>query len=475
MKTRQMVRVAASLRWLVLAVFVLAAGCAGTPGIDGPVQAQAPKNIIIMFADGAAPTQWEFGRYTARHLRNEGFAVTDVVFREGTLGLMSTYSLDSFVTDSAASASSMSTGYKVSNFAISTGADGRRYPTLMQIAKERGKRIGLATTATIYDASPAAFSVNVPNRGDYQAIVDQYLKLEPDVLMGGGAEYFLPASAGGKRKDGLDVIAAFAGKGWQVVRDTAALNVASGTRMLGLFAAEDMDLELDRDAAKEPTTAEMTAAALKTLTRDSPNGFVLFVENENTDTAGHLNDAAALMRALWAFDMAVQVALDFQRGSPDTLVIVVGDHETGGLSPTYALRDLSSTASKNRFNADIAHLKMLEKITLSFAGMIEQLGPKPTAEQLDALVAKYYPGFRMDPDLREAILKRQPLERNFTNPVASALSRMVSRQTGVYWGTGGHTVEPVAIGAIGPGAKLFHGYQDNTDFAKNLRRLIGVQ
>jgi alkaline phosphatase len=293
--------------------------------------------------------------------------------------------------------------------------------------------------------------------------------------MGGGAEYFLPASAGGKRKDGLDVIAAFAGKGWQVVRDTAALNVASGTRMLGLFAAEDMDLELDRDAAKEPTTAEMTAAALKTLTRDSPNGFVLFVENENTDTAGHLNDAAALMRALWAFDMAVQVALDFQRGSPDTLVIVVGDHETGGLSPTYALRDLSSTASKNRFNADIAHLKMLEKITLSFAGMIEQLGPKPTAEQLDALVAKYYPGFRMDPDLREAILKRQPLERNFTNPVASALSRMVSRQTGVYWGTGGHTVEPVAIGAIGPGAKLFHGYQDNTDFAKNLRRLIGVQ
>ena len=69
----------------------------------------------------------------------------------------------------------------------------------------------------------------------------------PDVLMGGGAEYFLPAKAGGKRKDAVDVIAAFAGKGWQVARDTAALNAASAARVLGLFSHEDLDLELDRE------------------------------------------------------------------------------------------------------------------------------------------------------------------------------------------------------------------------------------
>lgn len=473
MKTRILAAVATLFQWLMLAGAALAAGCAGVP--PGDAQVQTPKNIIIMFADGAAPTQWEFGRYTARHFRNEGFAVTDVVLREGTLGLLSTHSLDSFVTDSAAAASSMSTGYKVNLFAVSMGPDGQRYPTLMQLARERGKRIGIVTTASVYDASPAAFSVNTRNRDDSQGIVDQYLKLEPDVLMGGGAEYFLPATAGGKRRDVLDVIAAFAGKGWQVARDTAALNSASAARVLGLFANDHMALELDRDAAKEPTTAEMTTAALKALERDNAKGFVLFIENENTDTAGHLNDAAALMRALWAFDKAVQVALEFQRRSPDTLVIVAADHETGGLSPTYALRDLSSTAGKNIFNLDARRLSMLEPISLSIAGMIEKLGPKPTAENLDALVAKHYPGFRLDADLREAILKRQPLERNFTNPVASALGRMVSRQTGVYWGTGGHTVEPVAIGAIGPGAKLFHGYQDNTEFAKHLQRLLGAQ
>ena len=473
MNTRLPAQVARLLQWAVLTVAALVAGCAGAP--PGETRAQAPKNIIIMFADGTAPTQWEFGKYTARHLRNEGFAVTDVVMREGTLGLLSTHSLDSFVTDSAAAASAMSTGYKVNNFVISMSPDGRRYSTLMRIAKERGRRIGLVTTATVYDASPAAFSVNAPDRGDAQSIVDQYLKLEPDVLMGGGAQYFLPAAAGGKRKDALDVISAFSGKGWQVVRDTAGLNAAASARVLGLFANDDMDLELDRDPLKEPSSAEMTVAALKALERSNTNGFVLFVENENTDTAGHLNDAAALMRALWAFDKAVQAALDFQRRSPDTLIIIAGDHETGGLSPTYALRDLSSTSGKNRFNADIPHLKMLEAINLSIAGMAEQLGARPTAEALDLLVAKHYPGFKLDTDLREAILKRQPLERNFTNPTAGALSRMVSRQTGIYWGTGGHTVEPVAIGAIGPGAALFHGYQDNTDFAKNLRRLLGAQ
>ena len=459
-------------RGLLLLVAVLAAGCAGTP--VGYGQAGTPKNIIIMFADGTAPTQLEFGKYTARHLRNESFAVTDIMLREGTLGLLSTHPANAFITDSAAGASAMSTGHKVNNFAISMTPDGQRHTTLMQAAKARGKRIGIVTTATVYDASPAAFSVNAADRGDTQSIVDQYLQLEPDVLLGGGADYFLPAKAGGKRKDNTDVIAAFAGKGWQVVRNTAALNANSAARLLGLFSDKDLDLELDRDAAQEPSTAEMTTAALKALERDNPNGFVLFVENENTDTAGHANDAAALMRALWAFDKAVQIAIDYQRSHPDTLVLVAADHETGGLSPTYAQIDMSSMSSKNRLYVNVARLKMLEGITLSIKGMAEKLGKKPTNEMLDALLAKHYPGFRIDADLREAMMKGQPLERNFPYLVTStALSRMVSRQTGIYWGTGGHTAQPVAIGAIGPGAVLFHGYQDNTEFAQHLQRLLG--
>ncbi len=446
-------------------------GCAVLPA-DG-TQTAYPKNIIIMFADGAAPTQWEFGRYSSALLRQQAFATTDIVFKQGTLGLATTHPHGAFVTDSAAAGSAMSTGHKVENGAVSIMPDGKPVRTVMEAAKASGKRIGLVTTATVYDATPAAFSIHAKSRRDSQPLVDQYLALEPDVLMGGGAEYFLPATApGGKRKDGKDVIAAFRAKGWQVARSGAEMRAASGPRLLGLFADDDMDFEIDRDAAKEPTTAEMATAALKALSQASPNGFVLLVENENIDTAGHANDAASLMRALWAFDDAVKVALEFQRTSPDTLIIITGDHETGGFSPTYALKDLSSLASSNRYYSGDSHLQMLARITMSLNMVKEKLGDKPNGAVLDELLAKHFPGFTLDKDLRESILENRPLERNTFYLPQNILGRMIARQTGYYWGTAGHTPEPVAIGAIGPGEQLFRGYQDNTDFGKSLHRLI---
>jgi alkaline phosphatase len=433
--------------------------------------ADVPRNIIIMFADGAASAQWDFGRYSSGVLRQQPFATTEVVFRQGVVGLLATSPADAYVTDSAAAASAMSTGFKVKNGAISITPDGGSPRTVMEAAKAAGKRIGLVTTATVYDATPAAFALHAASRRDSQALVSQLLALEPDVLMGGGADYFLPEGVpGGKRKDGQDVIAAFRARGHAVARTPAELAAVSGPRLLALFADDDMDFEVERDPAREPTTAEMATAALKALGQPSPNGFVLLVENENVDTAAHRNDAAALMRALWAFDDAVKVALDFQRRHPDTLVIVTGDHETGGFSPTYALRDPASSGS--RFYSGDEHLRMLERITMSFDTLKARLGTPPSGEVLDRLLAQHFPGFRLDPDLRALLLAGKTDERNFSYPVQNPLGRMVARQTGYYWGTSGHTPQPVLVGALGPGAPLFHGYQDNTDFGKHLHRLM---
>ena len=455
----------------IAACGVALAGCAGVPG--GESQAQAPKNIIIMFADGAAPTQWDFGRYSSKVLRQQPFATTDRVFREGTVGLLVTGSNDAYVTDSAAAASAMSTGLKVANGVVAIAPDGRSMPTVMEAAKARGKRIGLVTTAMVYDATPAAFSIHAMSRNDSQALVDQYLALEPDVLMGGGADYFLPEGVShGKRKGGRDIIAAFRARGYEVVGNTAQLRSAAGPKLLGLFADEFMDFEIDRDPAKEPTTAEMAAAALKVLSQGSPNGFVLLVENENTDTAGHSNDAASLMRALWAFDDAVKVALEFQRSSPDTLVIVTGDHETGGFSPTEVPKDLTSVSSANGIYKGNAQLRMLDRISTSFIAASKKMSKNPSGVLLDELLATHFRGFTLDPDLRELILKQPPYGRNYMYGVQNALGRMVARQTGFNWGTWGHTSEPVLVGAMGPGAELFRGYQDNTEFGKHLHRLI---
>lgn len=463
-------------RWLTtlgaLALCIGVGSCATAPR-EANSDTTAPKNIIIMFADGAALTQWNFGQYSSRVLRNESFAVTDIVLREGVNGILATHPHGAYVTDSAAAASAMSTGHKVRNGAVSVAPDGRILPTLMQKAKAAGKRIGLVTTATVYDATPAAFGVNALSRRDYAAIVDAYLELEPDVLLGGGEDFFLPTRvAGGKRKDGKDIAAAFRTKGHSFVRTVGELKAAEAPKLLGLFATADMSFELDRKRDREPTTAEMTVAALKALSKSSPTGFVLLVENENTDTAQHANDAASLMHALWAFDDAVKVALAYQKQHPDTLVIVTGDHETGGFSATYALKDLSRISSSNRFYSDDESLRKLARVTMSFGAAAATLGSKPTSEQLEALVAQGFPGFTLDADIQALILGRKTSERNFFYLPQNALGMMIARQTGFYWGTSGHTAEPVQVGALGPGAQLFRGYQDNTDFARHLHRLI---
>ena len=303
----------------------------------------SPKNIIILFADGTTASQYEFGRYSSQLLRKQPFAITDVVMTKGQFQLMKTESANYFVTDSAAAASAMSTGYKVNNGAISVLPDGGKPTTLMRFAKDQGKRIGLISTAPIYDASPAAFSVHAKSRRDSEAIVTQYLELSPNVMLGGGSNYFLPNNyKGGKRIDGINVVEAFKSKGYQYIDNPVDLDKASGNKLLGLFANEDIDYEIDRNPQEMPSLAGMLSAGLKALNskgRDD-KGFVLFAENENTDSAGHQNDVAALMRDLWAFDDAVKVALEFQKNNPNTLIIVTGDHETGGFSPTYGRKNL---------------------------------------------------------------------------------------------------------------------------------------
>ena len=445
-----------------------------------------PKNIIILFADGTTSSQYEFGRYSSALLRQQSFAITDEVMAKGQYQLMKTESANYFVTDSAAAASAMSTGYKVNNGSIATTPDGNTPPTIMKVAKDRGKRIGLLSTAPIYDASPAAFSVHAKSRRENEWIVNQYLDLAPDVLMGGGANYFLPNTLpGGKRQDGKNLIEAFQAKGYQYINTPNQLNQIKASKLLGLFAEEDLDYEIDRNPLETPTLSQMLTGALQVLHRDSKKskdkGFLLFVENENTDSAGHQNDVAALMRDLWAFDDAVKVALEFQKQNPDTLVIVTGDHETGGFSPTYGRKDLAPAGSANYLNVKIEQLKLIERYTMSlneFSQKFKAKAKQTTSSSelnayLNTLLEENFPGLILDDDLREKILSQGQLNPNSNYLPSNILALAIARQTGFYWGSSGHTPAPITVAAIGPGAQIFKGFDDNTAFAVKLRRLIG--
>jgi alkaline phosphatase len=101
------------------------------------------------------------------------------------------------------------------------------------------------------------------------------------------------------------------------------------------------------------------------------------------------------------------------------------------------------------------------------------LGAHPTAAALDKLMKDYFSGFRLAPDIEEALLKQQPLSRTlFLDVTAHALGMMVANNTQAYWQTAGHTNQPVFVAAIGIGAERFKGYQDNVDFGKNLKMIL---
>ena len=486
--------------WQAASLAALSFGLLAAPA----AHAQQPRNIIILFADGTTATQHDFGRYSSEVLRRQPYAVTSEVMRKGAFGLMTTSSANAYVTDSAAAASAMSTGFKVDNGAVSITPDGATPTTLMELARTRGKKIGIISTATVYDASPAAFSVHAKSRRDYQQIVDQYATLKPDVLLGGGLDFFLPAAiTGGKRTDARNMVEVFRTQGYAVARTPAELAAASGPKLLGLFADEDMDFEIDRDAKQQPSLAQMTAAALKILspalssTRSptlspppSPapipapgaanQGFVLFVENENTDTAGHRNDVAALMRDLWAFDDAVKVALDFRKRHPDTLVIVTGDHETGGFSPTWGRRDNGKASVVNQLQVDETQLRRIERFSMSLQELADRVAQKTKTgakedevmTYLTDLFRQHFPGIDLNDDIRALLRGNQLPALNFAYAPVNTLGQQIARQTGFYWGTSGHTSAPAVVGAIGPGEELFRGFRDNTEFARSLQQLL---
>lgn len=436
---------------------------------------RAPKYIFFFLADGGGITHMETTRQYNRVVHNEGLIIADKIMKEGTLGLVTTDAANSLSTDSAAAATALASGCKAKLGALGMCANGAVPKTAMEIAKENGMRVGLVTNTAVYDASPAAFVSHVPNRRNYAAILNRYLELEPDVILGGGRAQFLPkGQPGSRRSDEIDLIAAFVRKGYLLVSNKQELERAQRGKVLGLFAPSDMSFEIDRDKQLEPSVYDMAQAAIRLLHDGNPRGFFVFIESENVDTASHQTDIASMIRDYREFDRAVGLAYDFYKKYPrETLILVTSDHETGGFGFTLALKDLNGPRGSNQVAATADDLKKLDAIPISLKKASAILGPQPTGQAIDNLMKEYFKGFTLAPDYREAIIKRQPISRAiFIDPTINALGMMIANNTQAYWLTTAHTNQPVFVAALGAGAEKFKGYQDNADVGKNLKALL---
>jgi alkaline phosphatase len=240
------------------------------------------------------------------------------------VGLMRTACLDRPVTDSAASGTAMATGFKADYHAVSTLPDGRRPVTLFEAAASDGFAVGAVTTSGLVDATPASFTTHAASRYDYADILRQMLAGRFDLLIGG--DYTLKDKPMGQPDyvDTLRHAEDLAGAGVTVVRDAALPDVAS-TPLVAL-----LEPRRGSRTAYGPPLPDTTAFAIEQLVGRG-RGFVLLVESELTDDSGHDNDIAALAEAIAELDAAAAAVLEFAAGRDDTLVLVTGDHDTGGV------------------------------------------------------------------------------------------------------------------------------------------------
>jgi alkaline phosphatase len=205
------------------------------------------------------------------------------------------------------------------------------------------------------------------------------------------------------------------------------------------------------------------------------------VEGGKIDWACHANDAAAAIADTLAFDAAVAEGLAFyEKHAAETLLVVTGDHECGGMSIGFAGTRYSTffekiAHQKMSFLAFNARLDELKAAKASFAdamalarkafglalpGTGGARGMVLTKLEIEELSEAY------ERSLRGAEVRAD--DRTFLlyggyEPFTVKLTHTLNRKAGIGWTTYAHTGVPVPTSAVGVGSERFGGYYDNTD------------
>jgi alkaline phosphatase len=446
-------------------------GCATAPPPTRAAAVQASdmdraRNVIFFLGDGMGINTLTAARIYA--VGESGELTIDTLPESA---FIKTFSNDAQVTDSAASMSAYMTGVKQNNGVISMSGDtsaiapaadggsrctnGQAVPTLLELAKARGLAAGIVTTTSVTDATPAATyahachrklqnqiaAMMVPGGAGYNAALGKGL----DVVFGGGAQYFRPASNGGKRTDGRDLLAELQARGYRTAGDTASLAALAPSTQpaIALFTQDDLAYDAERDPAKQPSLAELTRKAVSLLAQKGDQGFFLMVEGGLIDHALHGTRAKRALQETAAFDAALKAAImEVQKIDPGlkhTLIVATADHDHTLLINGYSPRSGPTTPDKP-----------------GVLGLVRSL---PDGKiKLDKDGAPYaILGFGTG---EHRVQGSRAAQAGLTDAIVSADD--YHQEAAVRMKSETHGGADVYLGATGAGAELFRGTIDNT-------------
>ena len=277
-----------------------------------------------------------------------------------------------------------------------------------------------------------------------------------------------------------------------------------------LADSDAMAYELDRQEG-EWALADYVNKGIEML--DNENGFFMMVEGGKIDWACHANDAGSTLADTIALDNAVAEAVEFYNEHPDeTLIIVTGDHETGGLTIGFAGTDYdlfltnvnNQKISYAKFDSDYVGAykengtdfdTVMQDVTELF-GLQAPVSEDEAANQKDnadqhpesdgdgALVMTQYE-YDLLKEAYDTTMSRTGEESEFGQeeyirygsyePLTVTITHILNNKSGINFASYAHTGLPVEVLVQGVGQENFEGYYDNTEIYTKLAALTEVE
>lgn len=282
-----------------------------------PTNGMKVKNVILMIADGMG-----ISHFSSAWIANKGSMFIDNVMYTG---LVRTYAYNKLITDSGAAATAMATGEKGNYHAIAVDPNTNAPLTsLTDLAYAKGLSTGILVTCGITDATPATFCANNPDRENLEYIAVDFTTCNVDFIFGGGRRQFY-----NRKSDNRDLLAEMKNQGYQVCSTIDETLNASSDKILAIVEEGQLAPAHQRGSIFQKATGK----ALETLSKNK-KGFFAMIEGSRVDDFGHFNDLPKLIAEIGDFDRTVGQVLEWAEKDGKTLVIILSDHETGGLSIT---------------------------------------------------------------------------------------------------------------------------------------------
>lgn len=465
-------------------------------------EAKTPKYVFLFIGDGMSYPQFQAASDYLGALADTGS--DDILDGNVPLTFMNfpvagsavTYDSSSFCPDSASTATSLSTGYKTYSGTINMDETATvSYETISEkLHAQLGWKVGVISSVNLNHATPAAFYAHQAKRSNYYEIGQELVASNFEYFAGGG---LLKPTGPDKDKTSLYDLAADAG--YKVVMTQAeaeAVTSADGKVLIideHLADSDAFAYENDR-ADGNWALSDYVKKGIEVL--DNDTGFFLMVEGGKIDWACHANDAGSTIADTIALSDAVDEAVAFAQQHPDeTLILVTGDHETGGLTIGYAGTDYDTfltnlenqKISYAKFDSDyVAKYKenntsfdeVMKDVTALFGLKTEGAEDDTlvlTAYELDKLKAAYEA--TMDAGRADADPANQAeyVLYGSCEPLSVTITHILNNKSGVNFASYAHTGLPVAVFAQGSGQDLFEGFYDNTQVYHKLAGLLGVK